>query len=318
MPANSTIKSNSTQPSRPNGKLPKIAILLMVVVPCILVIVLLCLFSKFCYKKLYSRNPSFRLTNLNLQVEDPSLRDNVEKDLANCGITGISTHKQPQLSQGRRSAYETASDENGSKLLMEPGSEDSFIHLPEIDLKKLRETLLLNPRIEDARLQRIYPDTLNVKVEQRLPVAILHFPPSSQKRELLIDANGIVLPRDLAAATTRLPYITGLKNPEGFVEGTQCESKGVKAFLTFLKEANIREEGGLYQILNVRLEEAEDRMFLTMEKNKLFKSGAQVILPLDDVPAEMDRLKVVTGMRISSGETISKINATYQNIPVTP
>ena len=233
-------------------------------------------------RNLYRQNRSFELQKIDIAVENELLRRSVESTLAACGI-------QP---------YETL--------------------LPEMDLENLRQTLLENPRFADAKLRRIFPDTLCVEVEPRLPVAVLRFPNAVGKQELLLDQDGTVIPRDMPGNTSKLPSIIGIKNPEAFKEGETCNDRGIQAFLTFLRESQLRPEGSQYEIVNVRLDEKNERMFLTLEASGVFKSGAQVVLPLENVPQEMDRLNVVVELRSEANETISYINATYQNIPVKP
>ena len=43
-----------------------------------------------------------------------------------------------------------------------------------------------------------------------------------------------------------------------------------------------------------------------------------MVMPIDNVSQEMDRVKVVVELRQQANETISYINAEYQNIPVRP
>ena len=233
-------------------------------------------------QNIYHQNRSFTLQKIEIAVENDLLRRSVESCLADCGIQPCETL------------------------------------LPEINLGALRQRIMENPRFSDARIRRIFPDSLYVEVDPRVPVAILRFHSTSRKPELLLDQSGTVIPRDMPGNVLKLPAIIGIQHPETFHEGEICTDKGIQAFLVFLRESQIRPEGSQYEIANVRLDEQNERMFLTLEASGVFKSGAQVVMPLENVSQEMDRLNVVVELRQEANETISYINATYQNIPVKP
>lgn len=265
------------------GKVPFGVMLTAGILLCLIMLGLAVVFCRFCYTNLYLKNSAFALENLKVMVDNALMKQTVLKTLESKGIT----------------------------------PSDS-IHLPELNLASIRNELMANPRVQEARLRRIYPNTLEVEVKQRMPVAILHFSPSANKSELLIDEHGMILPRDISGATSKLPSIVGIKNANVFKEGEKCEDKGILAFLTFLKESCIREEGSQYEILNVLLDEKNDRMTLTLAASGVFKPGARVVMPLENISKEMDRLKIVVNLRKDKSETISYLNATYDNIPVRP
>ena len=149
-------------------------------------------------------------------------------------------------------------------------------------------------------------------------MAILHFPKSARRQELLIDQEGMVLPRDARANAESLPTVIGINPKLQLVPGEQCQDKAILAFLTFLKESRLRPEGSHYEVMNVKLDDRNGRMILTLEASGVFRNGAKMVMPIDNVSQEMDRVKVVVELRQQANETISYINAEYQNIPVRP
>ncbi|MGN0867112.1 MAG: cell division protein FtsQ/DivIB [Oligosphaeraceae bacterium] len=192
-------------------------------------------------------------------------------------------------------------------------------YLPTLPLRQLRETLRENPQVSEVHLRRIFPDTLRIDAFPRIPVAILRFHPSTGKADLLVDREGMVLPRKVATMPVKnLPTIRGIKNPQEFQPGKRCQDKGVLAVLTFLKESQLRPEGTMYEIQNVSLDVPNNRMTLNLEASGVFRPGARLVMPLDNVPQEMDRVKIVVDLRTSAHETISYLNAVYENIPVYP
>lgn len=249
---------------------------------CVLAIVAICLLCHCSRKALYTENANFVLSEVQIPEVDEELRKQILRVLDECGVR----------------------------------LQDSY--LPQIPLERIRTALEENPRIKEARVRRIFPSTLLIETLPRIPVAILRFHPSSGMQELLIDREGMVLPRDVPAPTKTLPTIRGIQSPKDFKVGTRCTDKGILAFLTFLKESQIRPEGSMYEILNVSLDPKNNRMTLNMEAQGIFRPGTRMVMPLENVASEMDRVKVVVELRAAANESISYIDATYVNIPVRP
>lgn len=276
--------SKSARPAaaRPQG-LSLLARLSLYLVSLFLVAVVLYFLCGYGVRSCYRENPAFLLTRLQMPNASEELQEEIRRAVDYCGI----------------------------KL------EDSY--LPTLPLGKLRETLRDNPQVAEVHLRRIYPDTLRIEATPRIPVAILRFHPSSGCPDLLVDREGMVLPRKVATMPVKvLPTIRGIKNPQEFQPGKRCQDKGVLAVLTFLRESKLRPEGTMYEIQNVSLDVPNNRMTLNLEASGVFRPGARLVLPLDNVPQEMDRVKIVVDLRTSAHETISYLNAVYEKIPVYP
>ncbi|MGN0892404.1 MAG: cell division protein FtsQ/DivIB [Oligosphaeraceae bacterium] len=238
---------------------------------------------RLCVRKLYLENPAFLLTRLEFPEASEELQEELRRAAEACNIR----------------------------------LEESY--LPTLPLGELQDFLKDNPQVAETRIRRIYPNTLRIQAIPRVPVAILRFHPATGLPDLLVDREGMVLPRKVVAAPPKaLPTIRGLKNPQDFQVGRLCQDKGVRAFLVFLKESLIRPEGSMYEIQNVTLDVPNNRMTLNLEATGIFRKGARLVMPLDNVPQEMDRVKIVVDVRTSAHETISYLNAVYENIPVFP
>lgn len=249
---------------------------------CLFAIVLAILACVYSYRSLYTGNNLFTLSRIDVVGADELLDKEIRAETERMGIR----------------AFES--------------------HLPGLDIKTLREKLLANSRVSDVKLRRLFPGTLQIEVSARVPVAILHFPKSARRQELLIDQEGMVLPRDARANAESLPTVIGINPRLQLVPGEQCQDKAILAFLTFLKESRLRPEGSHYEVMNVKLDDRNGRMILTLEASGVFRNGAKMVMPIDNVSQEMDRVKVVVELRQQANETISYINAEYQNIPVRP
>ena len=249
---------------------------------CLFAIVLAILACVYSYRSLYTGNNLFTLSRIDVVGADELLDKEIRAEAERMGIRPFESH------------------------------------LPGLDIKTLREKLLANSRVSDVKLRRLFPGTLQIEVSARGPVAILHFPKSARRQELLIDQEGMVLPRDARANAESLPTVIGINPKLQLVPGEQCQDKAILAFLTFLKESRLRPEGSHYEVMNVKLDDRNGRMILTLEASGVFRNGAKMVMPIDNVSQEMDRVKVVVELRQQANETISYINAEYQNIPVRP
>lgn len=67
--------------------------------------------------------------------------------------------------------------------------DDKLFSLFEIDVKKLRQKLEKVPEIEKVSVQRILPDTLDIRIVERIPVAFL----ARANSEKLVDRNAVVI-----------------------------------------------------------------------------------------------------------------------------
>ncbi len=249
---------------------------------CLFAIVLAILACVYSYRSLYTGNNLFTLSRIDVVGADELLDKEIRAETERMGIRPFESH------------------------------------LPGLDIKTLREKLLANSRVSDVKLRRLFPGTLQIEVSARVPVAILHFPKSARRQELLIDQEGMVLPRDARANAESLPTVIGINPKLQLVPGERCQDKAILAFLTFLKESRLRPEGSHYEVMNVKLDDRNGRMILTLEASGVFRNGAKMVMPIDNVSQEMDRVKVVVELRQQANETISYINAEYQNIPVRP
>lgn len=88
-----------------------------------------------------------------------------------------------------------------------------------IDPYQVRQQLLRHPRIEDARLELEFPDTLRITVRERWPIARLMLPPvGGRETFLLVDETGRVMapfepgraPAEAVQSEATLPLLTGI------------------------------------------------------------------------------------------------------------
>ena len=79
--------------------------------------------------------------------------------------------------------------EKGNVLEREPSPEDKLFTLFEIDVKRLRQELEKVPEIDKVSVRRVLPNTLDIKIVERVPVAFLE----RANSEKLVDRNAVVI-----------------------------------------------------------------------------------------------------------------------------
>ena len=94
------------------------------------------------------------------------------------------------------------------------------INLFALDYLQLRKKIEEIPGIEKSEVVRILPDTLRIKVVERIPRAILFSPAG----KYVLDENAVVIPRGECATQTDLPVITAIPGRKLFRQGEELPS----------------------------------------------------------------------------------------------
>jgi cell division septal protein FtsQ len=188
--------------------------------------------------------------------------------------------------------------------------------LPAIPVGKIRKMLISDPRISNAEVTRIFPDTLRIAITERQPVAVLRFNRNYRHNDLYIDRDGYVIPANISAGGETLPIVIGLGKPVDYPIGQKANDLALLAFLTFLRESKLRPEGSLYEVQLCRLEQENNEMHLHLEARGPFKPSAELVLPTSNIPQNLERIKVIVTLLMEENRTIRYMNAKYDRIPV--
>jgi hypothetical protein len=195
-------------------------------------------------------------------------------------------------------------------LALKPGEANIY----GIDLGGLRQRLLEELSLQDAEVRRIVPDTLEVTVYGRTPVARLH---GSDGR--LLDRAGVVLRGDNTLLASGLPIITGVRNANSYEPGTQLENSLVLVALYVLECKDLLTHGDWLDVHFIKLEPTLRQLHVYLrENNRLFiREDAVIILPEKEVKTQLGKALRILKMRAEAGKPTSVIDATYERrIPV--
>ncbi len=178
--------------------------------------------------------------------------------------------------------------------------EQSRPNLFEIDLLILRNELQKVAEIESAEVRRILPDTLEIKITERIPVAIL------QKKNSIrvIDRHGVVVLRHRCVDISgTLPVLKNFKTPVPNV-GTVFEE--LKPALAFIQLTKVNRAYSKLRIQEIDLsKENYFRMVVTYNENPA--DYYIVSVPVNEPEKGLDRI-------LTSIEECKKIPASPREI----
>ncbi len=82
------------------------------------------------------------------------------------------------------------------------------VRLTDVELGQIEARLRRNPFIRSVLVSRKFPSTLDVEIEERVPVAYI----SGREKMWMVDEEGVVLPPLTGSRALNLPVIVGMRN----------------------------------------------------------------------------------------------------------
>ncbi|MCB1232159.1 MAG: FtsQ-type POTRA domain-containing protein [Verrucomicrobiae bacterium] len=190
------------------------------------------------------------------------------------------------------------------------------MNLMTIDLKSVRERLAELPMVTSVEVNRELPDRLEVKIEERVPLAWLSCPPHGVRprntaRGFLIDEQGEVFRcQKLLKRFLDLPVIETYHLPKPS-EGAQMNSDEVKEAIRLVKESN-------QMFANDGLEVAEVRIRNAYSLTCRYNTQMEVTFGLKELDRGLQDLRWIVTHAHSAGQQLATVNVMpSRNIPVT-
>ena len=100
----------------------------------------------------------------------------------------------PIVIDAKKDAKDPSSSDTEKKIPEKKINQKELLNLFDLDLKVLREKLEEVPEIEKVEIRRVLPDTLDIQITERVPVAFIE----RVNGPLLIDCDGVVIRRSHA------------------------------------------------------------------------------------------------------------------------
>ncbi len=113
-----------------------------------------------------------------------------------------------------------------------------------------------------------------------------------------------------------LPHITGVRNPSLLVPGQKTDDQMMAAALRLLQLVRVRPDGRNLDIALIQLDYQQRRLRLIVRAlpfSPVFRSGAQVLVPVNGMNAALDRLNDIVLHKIKTNGTISVVDVTYEH-----
>jgi cell division protein FtsQ len=148
--------------------------------------------------------------------------------------------------------------------------------LCDLDLGLMRGNILKQPFIKDVAINREFPSTLRIAVDERRPVAIL-----SNINLLYVDQEGYLLPHTSSKEVFDLPIISGMKPPINVMPGEKIESARLQAALEIFSVAKEVDEELYHFISEVNLNDGSDILIYSTQ------SGMPIIFGEGEVRRKM-------------------------------
>ncbi len=184
-------------------------------------------------------------------------------------------------------------------------------NLYESEPAELRQRLLEIPLIQEADVRRIVPGTLQLTIYGRTPVACL-VKPSGR----LVDADGVVVVPPAGTPAAKLPIIAGIADLDSYATGEKLTHAGAMAALDFLRQARGHPKGNYLDVHIVQVHKDQLRVYLRPNAASMIQANAVVTLPQDDLEKSFHRLFYILDEHIGNREPVTRIDLTYDRVPV--
>lgn len=167
----------------------------------------------------------------------------------------------------------------------------------EIDIDRLKERLKKEPWIREARVERRFPNTLNINIQERVPFAVL-----LSKDRYLLDDSGFVIKRVDGEKRVN-PLIKGAENVDVEI-GSRVSKDEIHTGLEILKSLK---SAGLYDLKDISMIDVSQR-----ERASVKTQNMDIRLNTDNFKREISRLKTVSKLLKRDKRRIAYVDLSFK------
>ncbi|MCS7064136.1 MAG: FtsQ-type POTRA domain-containing protein [Methylacidiphilales bacterium] len=185
-------------------------------------------------------------------------------------------------------------------------------NLMQINLAQVQKAIEALPYVAQAQVERVLPDKLIIKVEERLPAMLIRGVALGQKKEDLfyVGWDGTVMRPRPGETLRSLPEIVGLRWND-LEEGIRLNRKEISAALDFLKALN---ETPMRSVFDVKTIDVSQPMMLHVTTTQ----GYRVIFRQELYAAQLNRLSEIIDYATARYWLLNTVDLTpSRNVPVT-
>jgi cell division septal protein FtsQ len=186
-----------------------------------------------------------------------------------------------------------------------------FAHIEEgmnlfaVDLQQVRDSLAAVPLVADVEVRRRLPDTLEVRISER--VAIARLGDESTGYPMAMDREGVVL--GPGAVSAHLPFISGFRMA-GLRPGVQVDHPAVKTALEIVELCDTPQYSRFLKVARIDVG-GTDHLDLRLAQ------GERVLMPKANLPYKIEKLCDIIKMSADMGQAVASVDMTVdRNFPV--
>jgi cell division protein FtsQ len=176
--------------------------------------------------------------------------------------------------------------------------------LYKVDLTAIQRNVMSHHYIKDAVVERNLPNSVHIKVVERVPIAIVNRPET-----MYLDENGVVLPRSISHRLFDLPMISGISENEPLALGSIIKQPDVLEALRLLAVMKIVNRPMYHNISEVQVRNGGDIVVYSAE------GGVPIIFGRDDMPSKLVRLEIFWNdvVRMRGTQLLQYVDLRYQD-----
>jgi len=181
-----------------------------------------------------------------------------------------------------------------------------------LDLPKIVAALEQLPSVSRAQVERHFPDTLVIRIRERVPVAkIVGLNDLNTRETFYLDHDGVVLKPRENETTLPLPEIIGLTSSAEVRPGVQLDQASLARALEILDRINL---SPLHTSIDIRTIDLSQPLWITM----VTTGDMSIRFRLEYIDQQLIRFKQIYDNALGEQRTIRTIDLTPdQNVPVT-